>query len=916
MNIKHWIGVAQVSLFLSLVQVSVGQDLAQNRSSQCLEVKTEPGNCSQHSEKWTFDRQPSNNSGGACVKLIYSGCGASENLFDTELECQEVCLSLMPTPNFEAHPQTVTPMTKTTMTGTDNPSSLSEKNWTRTTTHSNAASKASSMSSTIASPVIRFSRNGEEETTLSTSLTPSNGNTELRALNQPELMGPTSTTSHNDLSQSSAQDRMTNGSTNPTESDHDQAPTTITKATISNEINLEGNTTVAGDLMESISNSQEENENHAILTAPTIDSLAVENDSTKTASDQIEAENQAGALTRHERESTLQEPLNGTGTATTDDDLVTTEQQMVPVPPTTFSQESNKRGHEPPDETTKDWQQPLHSDFDNDLLSSELSESQCNGLSTFVAKMFYPLCRRKSSVWTFEDGRCMFDRLGGCKFTLNIFQTRQLCEDACVNPATSHRTPETSSNVKPESNNNRKDDEDRQDRGGWGHALIHKYHAHRDTDANEVSEPKTNIHVSMTGNTENNHKENQAISARQGNTDDNDNRNWQEKQLYHYVNTGDKDPRNMGAMGLPKFPASQDSIASNSRPLAWSFNSNTESSAAMHDRPDKLPESGNKYGADFSDDQHSSVQSSSFSDKKGRMDDRKDSKEMYAGIDHWPPQPSSSSPKAMNSESSEDKQRPSDNLDTRNSVYRTMAASKRQDTDVMNGGYPSRSGQSEGPSTFGSRGRLEQNNFRDEMEPQGNVGIHDDKFSKQFAPYKRLEEPYERFNNNEYKTPSRYGQSGNKKWRIQSKDMSQHSRGPTRDSESISHHQPLESIRGQKNGQNFQTGPSYDDAKPNGSHEKNGDSGEKYHASSKSAGSSQGKEVNGDNIRADGRGRIQRSEVCEEPWSETGLCRGFIKSWTFVNGQCVEFIYGGCGATKNFFHTQLACETACQQQHD
>lgn len=925
--------VAQVVfLFICLVDPSVGQNLAQNQSSQCLDVMSETGNCSQHSEKWTFDRHSNNNNDsnnieGACVKFVYGGCGASENFFDTELECQQVCLSLVPTPNLEAHPQTVTPMT-TTMTGTDNPlASNSPKNWTGTPTHSEAT--------TSSSTTIRFSRNDEGETkeaTLSTSLTPSNGNTNSRAPNQPELMGPTSTTSHNDLSQSFTQDRMTNGSTNPTDSDHDQVPTTITKAQTSNEINLEGKSTEASYLMESTTNtSQDVKENHANLIASTVDSLVMENDSTKTASDEIQVEKQPGTLTRSERESTLQEPLNGTISVTTDG-LVTTEQQMDPEPQTTFSRKSNERQPEPREETTRDWQRH-HSDFENELPSLDLSESQCSGLSTFVAKMFYPLCRRESSVWTFEDGRCMFDRLGGCKFTLNIFQTRQLCEEACVN-----RTAETAPNSdeKTESNNNRKDvDEDIQDQGGWGHALVHKYHAHRDTDANEVTEPKTNIHVSMTGNTESDLKENEGM-ARHGNTDRNDNRNFQEYQRYHYMNTGDKDPRNMGAQGLQNFPASQNSIASHSRPLAWSFKSNTEETYPMHDGPDKWPQSYFKYQTDLSKDQRSSFRSDNFEggDKKDQMNERENSKDMYAGIDSWPPPPPSEN---INTEDKE-KARQRDNLNEKHFDSRTIASSKRQDMDAMNDN-PLYNNQFEGPPTFGRTNSYGQNNVRDEMEPQGNDVTQEGKFIKQFTPYKEFERQYERFDNNEQKQLlSQYGQIGHKQQTIQSKDRELADKPQSRlesasqmkYSQPINNKEPIGTSESYQISHDFQVDHTHSDArsyhqqgqpryslgdhdqKQYGSREKTGDSGEKYNDGSKSRDSSH--EEN-HALPTDPR-PIKRSEVCSEPWSETGLCRGHIQSWTFVNGQCVEFIYGGCGATKNFFQTQLACEAACQQQHD
>ena len=39
--------------------------------------------------KFTFDA--SSSSGGSCVPFIYGGCGGTENLFDSEADCEAIC---------------------------------------------------------------------------------------------------------------------------------------------------------------------------------------------------------------------------------------------------------------------------------------------------------------------------------------------------------------------------------------------------------------------------------------------------------------------------------------------------------------------------------------------------------------------------------------------------------------------------------------------------------------------------------------------------------------------------------------------------------------------------------------------------------------------------------------------------------
>ncbi|XP_033864811.1 amyloid-beta precursor protein-like isoform X1 [Acipenser ruthenus] len=53
-------------------------------------------------------------------------------------------------------------------------------------------------------------------------------------------------------------------------------------------------------------------------------------------------------------------------------------------------------------------------------------------------------------------------------------------------------------------------------------------------------------------------------------------------------------------------------------------------------------------------------------------------------------------------------------------------------------------------------------------------------------------------------------------------------------------------------------------------------------------------------------------EVCSEE-AETGPCRAMLPRWYFdlASGQCVQFIYGGCGGNRNNFETQEYCLSVC-----
>ncbi len=46
---------------------------------------------------------------------------------------------------------------------------------------------------------------------------------------------------------------------------------------------------------------------------------------------------------------------------------------------------------------------------------------------------------------------------------------------------------------------------------------------------------------------------------------------------------------------------------------------------------------------------------------------------------------------------------------------------------------------------------------------------------------------------------------------------------------------------------------------------------------------------------------------------ERGHCQGYMRRWGFNagRGECVQFIYGGCGGNANNFETQEACEQRC-----
>lgn len=59
-------------------------------------------------------------------------------------------------------------------------------------------------------------------------------------------------------------------------------------------------------------------------------------------------------------------------------------------------------------------------------------------------------------------------------------------------------------------------------------------------------------------------------------------------------------------------------------------------------------------------------------------------------------------------------------------------------------------------------------------------------------------------------------------------------------------------------------------------------------------------------------------EECEDD-PEPGLrsfCRAAIESYYYnkTTKECIDFLYGGCGATKNYFKTRESCKQTCLQR--
>lgn len=52
-------------------------------------------------------------------------------------------------------------------------------------------------------------------------------------------------------------------------------------------------------------------------------------------------------------------------------------------------------------------------------------------------------------------------------------------------------------------------------------------------------------------------------------------------------------------------------------------------------------------------------------------------------------------------------------------------------------------------------------------------------------------------------------------------------------------------------------------------------------------------------------------DVCELEAGVVGPCAAVIPRYTFENGECTEFNYGGCGGNNNNFNTLAECQSTC-----
>lgn len=53
---------------------------------RCLEP-LQPGNCSEYVVRWYYDKQVN-----SCARFWFSGCKGSGNRFNSEKECEEICI--------------------------------------------------------------------------------------------------------------------------------------------------------------------------------------------------------------------------------------------------------------------------------------------------------------------------------------------------------------------------------------------------------------------------------------------------------------------------------------------------------------------------------------------------------------------------------------------------------------------------------------------------------------------------------------------------------------------------------------------------------------------------------------------------------------------------------------------------------
>ncbi|XP_016961806.1 trypsin inhibitor-like [Drosophila biarmipes] len=57
--------------------------------------------------------------------------------------------------------------------------------------------------------------------------------------------------------------------------------------------------------------------------------------------------------------------------------------------------------------------------------------------------------------------------------------------------------------------------------------------------------------------------------------------------------------------------------------------------------------------------------------------------------------------------------------------------------------------------------------------------------------------------------------------------------------------------------------------------------------------------------------RLFNREICYAAPSVTGMCKGDFPAVTYKGGKCIDFTYGGSGATPNFFNSMEDCYATC-----
>ena len=55
----------------------------------------------------------------------------------------------------------------------------------------------------------------------------------------------------------------------------------------------------------------------------------------------------------------------------------------------------------------------------------------------------------------------------------------------------------------------------------------------------------------------------------------------------------------------------------------------------------------------------------------------------------------------------------------------------------------------------------------------------------------------------------------------------------------------------------------------------------------------------------------RKKRKCDQTPANSGTCRAAFKRWTFEEGACRKFIYGGCGGNDNRFGNKTECEDVC-----